>query len=119
MDMKKEAEKRWRGHSSFQQELAEYVGYAVMATGPARVDAVADLVEFVLYEGMKHENKHCVTGSCLHFIDKQGDRVKDYKHYAEKGWVSDDRTKDGYPRGERGEMVRMSEGWYTGEEAGS
>ena len=52
-------EQRWRGHSSFQQELAEYVGWAVIATGPARVDAVADLVEFLLYEAMKHENKHC------------------------------------------------------------
>ena len=57
--MTKESEKRWRGHSSFQQELAEYVGWAVIATGPARVDAVADLVEFLLYEAMKHENKHC------------------------------------------------------------
>ena len=54
-----ESEKRWRGHSSFQQELAEYVGWAVIATGPARVDAVADLVEFCLFEAMKHENKHC------------------------------------------------------------
>ena len=52
-------EQRWRGHSRFQQELSEYVGWAVIATGPARVDAVADLVEFLLYEGMKHENKHC------------------------------------------------------------
>ena len=52
-------EQRWRGHSRFQQELSEYVGWAVIATGPARVDAVADLVEFCLFEGMKHENKHC------------------------------------------------------------
>jgi len=82
--MTKEAKKRWRGHSRFQQELAEYVGYAVIATGPARVDAVADLVEFLLYEGVKHENKHCEAeeGSP---VDKRRER---------EGRVPDGRRRD-------------------------
>ena len=81
--MTKESEKRWCGHSSFQQELAEYVGWAVIATGPARVDAVADLVEFCLFEGMKHENKHCWP--------KEGSPVdavgKTYVHVPGSGWT--------------------------------
>ena len=36
--MTTKAEKRWSDHSSFQQELAEYVGWAVIATGPVRVE---------------------------------------------------------------------------------
>ena len=75
-------EQRWRGHSSFQQELVEYVGWAVIATGPARVDAVADLVEFCLFEAMKHENKHCGAeeGSS---IDEQ---VIRHTHVPDEGW---------------------------------
>ena len=69
--MTKEAEKRWRDHSEFQREFAEYVGYAVTAPGPARVDAVAGLVEFLLFEGMKHEHKHCESNKTVPPINKR------------------------------------------------
>ena len=61
--MKKEAEKRWRDHSKFQREFAEHISYAIMAEGDNRVDAIGDLVEFLLFEGMKHEHKHSLADS--------------------------------------------------------
>ena len=83
----KESEKRWRGHSSFQQELAEYVSYAVIATGKARVDAVANLVEFVLFGGMRHENKHCEGSKDGPTI---GERKKRHTCVPDGRWAWDD-----------------------------
>ena len=74
-------EKRWQDHSKFQGRLTEHIGYAMIATEDNRIDAISDLVEFLLYEGMKHENKHCQdaeTPPLLREIDKEGDRVKEY-----------------------------------------
>ena len=69
--MTKEAEKRWRDHSKFQRKFAEHISYVIMAEGDNRVDAIGDLVEFLLFEGMKHEHKHCESNKTVPPINKR------------------------------------------------
>ena len=109
-------------HSAFLAEFAAELGY-FFEMASSDIDRMSEFIEWfaekVFSHGYGHGVEDAENGSPVAVLLKDGDRVTDYKYYTEKGWISDDLTKDGLPRGDEDvERMYSSDGWYTGEEAG-
>jgi hypothetical protein len=90
--------KQAEDHAKFIGELTAELGQLFEAAS-SDIDRISMFVEFIVDRVFEHGYGHGVE-----------DAVK----------ATDNVTKDGYPRGEDGDVAKMysSDGWYTGEEAG-